>query len=254
MENIENRQDDEVLVLEVSSEDEARSQAAAHWGLPEDEILLKVVEEEKSFFGLFGRKLRVEARPAYPLQIRSFMALLEKVLDAAWLRLDMNVQPDGVVNLSGPDTKILLGKHGDGLKALDYLVNLMARNDGPAPRIRLDCDGFRRHREKDLERIALSAAKDAMKTRRTVYLEPMSSWERRIVHLTLKESTNVETHSIGVEPGRKVAIRPIVGSKGPRRQGPAPSREDRPRSPRPRSEDRRSNRPERKEPAPRAEE
>ena len=46
MENIENRQDDEVLVLEVSSEDEARSQAAAHWGLPEDEILLKVVEEE----------------------------------------------------------------------------------------------------------------------------------------------------------------------------------------------------------------
>ncbi|MDY3869178.1 MAG: Jag N-terminal domain-containing protein, partial [Pyramidobacter sp.] len=182
MNNDEKLHEDEVLILEAASEEEARSQAASHWGIPEDEVLLNVLDEEKGFFGLFGRKMRIEARPVRPLHLRNFMSLLEKVIDAAWLRLEMNVQSDGVVNLSGPDTKILLGKHGDGLKALDYIVNLMARNEGPVPRVRLDCDGFRRHREKDLERIALSAAKDAMKTRRTVYLEPMSSWERRIVH------------------------------------------------------------------------
>lgn len=237
MNNDEKLHEDEVLILEAASEEEARSQAASHWGIPEDEVLLNVLDEEKGFFGLFGRKMRIEARPVRPLHLRNFMSLLEKVIDAAWLRLEMNVQSDGVVNLSGPDTKILLGKHGDGLKALDYIVNLMARNEGPVPRVRLDCDGFRRHREKDLERIALSAAKDAMKTRRTVYLEPMSSWERRIVHLTLRESTNVETHSIGVEPGRKVAIRPIMPSRS-RRSSQNGKRDDRPRS---RSDERRGN-------------
>jgi spoIIIJ-associated protein len=218
---------DEVLVLEVSSEDEARAQAAARWGIPADEVVLNVIEEGKSFLGLFGRKLKVEARrpaasapaaaadaDAEPESSSDFMTLLKKVIDAAGLELDAAVQSDGTVNLSGPDSRYLLaGRHGEGLKALDYIVNLMARNDGPVPHVRLDCEGFRRKREKDLERIAMEAAKEAMKTRRTVYLPPMSSWERRIVHLTLRESTNVETHSIGVEPGRKVAVR-LLGAGG----------------------------------------
>lgn len=224
MKNITTSQDGEVLSMEVSSEDEARAQAASHWGIPGDEVVLKVIEEGKSFFGLFGRKLKIEARRA-PVQKaeeekpepeqNDFLSLLKKVLKAARLDLEANVLSDGSVNLTGPDSSILLGgRQGEGLKALDYIVNLMARNDGPVPHVRVDCEGFRRKREKELERIAMEAAKEAMKTRRTVYLQPMTSWERRIVHLTLKESTNVETHSIGVEPGRKVAIR-LIGSSSP---------------------------------------
>ncbi len=224
MKNILTSQDGEVLTMEVSSEDEARTQAASHWGIPGDEVVLKVIEEGKSFFGLFGRKLKIEARRA-PVQKaeeekpepeqNDFLSLLKKVLKAARLDLEANVLSDGSVNLTGPDSGILLGgRQGEGLKALDYIVNLMARNDGPVPHVRIDCEGFRRKREKELERIAMEAAKEAMKTRRTVYLQPMTSWERRIVHLTLKESTNVETHSIGVEPGRKVAIR-LIGSSSP---------------------------------------
>ncbi|MGP1413114.1 MAG: R3H domain-containing nucleic acid-binding protein, partial [Pyramidobacter piscolens] len=218
-ENILKTQDDEVLVLEVSSEDEARDRAASRWNIAREDVLLTVVGEEKKLFGLFGRKLKVEARrPSVPAAGPAkaaeadggFVVLLKRVLKAADLDLEVNVQPDGSVNLSGPDSRILLaGRQGEGLKALDYIVNLMARNDGPAPHVRLDCEGFRRKREKDLERVAMDAAKEAMKTRRTVYLQPMSSWERRIVHLTLRESANVETHSIGVEPGRKVAVRLI---------------------------------------------
>lgn len=226
-ENILKTQDDEVLVLEVSSEDEARDRAASHWNIAREDVLLTIVGEEKKLFGLFGRKLKVEARrPAVPAAGPAkaaeanggFVVLLERVLKAAGLDLEVNVQSDGSVNLSGPDSRILLaGRQGEGLKALDYIVNLMARNDGPVPHVRIDCEGFRRKREKDLERIAMDAAKEAMKTRRTVYLQPMSSWERRIVHLTLRESANVETHSIGVEPGRKVAVRLISGGRPERR-------------------------------------
>jgi spoIIIJ-associated protein len=226
-------QNDEVLTLEVSSEEEARRQAAAHWGIPEDQVVLNVIEEGKAFFGLFGRKMKIEARRTVPQTEESpapaekaedkgadsdFAVLLKRVLAAAGLELEINVLSDGSVNLSGTDSRILLaGHHGEGLKALDYLVNLMARNNGPVPHVRIDCEGFRRKREKELERIAMDAAKEAMKTRRTVYLQPMTSWERRIVHLTLKESTNVETHSVGVEPGRKVAVR-LIGSRPDRRE------------------------------------
>lgn len=226
-ENILKTQDDEVLMLEVSSEDEARDRAASHWNIAKEDVLLSIVSEEKKLFGLFGRKLKVEARrpavlAAEPVKADEadggFVVLLKRVLKAAGLDFEISVQPDGSVNLSGPDSRILLaGRQGEGLKALDYIVNLMARNDGPVPHVRIDCEGFRRKREKDLERIAMDAAKEAMKTRRTVYLQPMSSWERRIVHLTLRESANVETHSIGVEPGRKVAVRLISGGRSERR-------------------------------------
>lgn len=272
MENITHVQDDEVLVLEVSSEDEARREAASRWGISGDEVILNVIAEEKSFFGLFGKKLKIEARraphpkpvePVEPVverevqpkvetkkpqsevkkseQHEDFITLLKRVLAAAQLDLEANVLPDGTINLTGPDSRILLaGRRGDGLKALDYIVNLMARNNGPVPHVRLDCDGFRRKRSKELERIALEAAKEAMRTRRTVYLQPMSSWERRIVHLTLKESSAVETHSIGVEPGRKVAIR-LIGAtsthlgnrRSDRRGGGGRTERDRDREARP---------------------
>ncbi len=221
MENLTTSQNDDVLVLEVSSQEQARREAALRWGISSEDVVLNVLEEEKGFLGLFGRKLKIEARRPAAVSEKhdnssAFTTLLARVIEAAGLDLDINVQSDGSVNLTGPDSRYLTaGRHGEALKALDYIVNLMARNEGPVPHVRVDCDGFRRKREKELEQIAMDAAKEAMKTHRTVYLPPMSSWERRIVHLTLRESSNVETHSIGVEPGRKVAVR-LVGSSSRR--------------------------------------
>ncbi len=224
----------ELLQLEVASEEEARRTAATHWDVPESEVLLKVVEEEKSFFGLFGRKLRVEVRPQHGAHLRNARALLRRLLEAMDLDLSVQITSDDGLNLTGNDGAALVSGRGEGLKALDYVLNLMARNDGPSPRIRLDCNGFRHQRERALERLALSAAKEVMRTRRTVYLDPMSSWERRVVHLALRESTNVETHSIGVEPYRKVAIR-LIG-RGPSARTSSPSTSGRrPKSSRPES-------------------
>ncbi len=225
--------EEELLQLEAASEEEARKAAAEHWDISESEVLLKVVEEEKSFFGLFGRKLRVEARPQHSAYLRNARMLLQKLLKAMDLDLSVNVSSHQSLNLSGSDGALLVGDRGEGLKALDYILNLMARNEGPSPRVVLDCNGFRHQRERALERQALSAAKEVMRTHRTIYLEPMSSWERRIVHLALRESTNVETHSIGEEPHRKVAIR-LIGRGNSSRPSSGnyrhPSRERRQRS------------------------
>jgi spoIIIJ-associated protein len=78
----------------------------------------------------------------------------------------------------------------------------------PQQRLRLDSDGYRARREASLQRLALSAARKALKRERPTYLEPMSSWERRIIHMTLKERTDIETRSIGDEPSRKVVVWP----------------------------------------------
>ena len=129
MENMTTSLNDEVLVLEVSSEDEARAQAAACWGIPADEVVLNVIEEGKSFLGLFGRKLKIEARrpaafapaaaadaDAEPESSSDFMTLLKKVIDAAGLELDAAVQSDGTVNLSGPDSRYLLAGRNPRLR------------------------------------------------------------------------------------------------------------------------------------------
>ena len=222
-------QNDEILTLEGGSEDEIRAEAARQWGVSPDEVTIKVVDQEKSFFGLFGRKLRAEVRPLYPCPVRAAKKRLETLFGLMDFDLDASVLGDDKINLSGYDSKRLIGRHGEGLKVVDYLSNLMSRSQGIGGRVRVDCDGYRRQREKELEQIALDAAQEAMKSKRTVFLEPMSSWERRLVRLALRESLVVETHSVGIEPHRKVAVR-LIGS-GRDRERPASAESEAPRRP-----------------------
>lgn len=219
------------VVLEVKTENEARYQVARSWGVSPDSLVVKVLDEEKAFFGLFGRRLRVEVKMAYspeeelsveeapaetpveePLNEPSSESpsseedLIRELLSR--MDLDLVVEKgDGLgLNISGPDAAIAIGKHGDTIKALEYLANLMSRQ-ASSGKIRLDSDGYRDRREISLQRLANSAARDVLNTGRTVYLDPMTSWERRIIHMALKERKDVETHSIGVDPDRKVAVR-----------------------------------------------
>lgn len=200
--------DREIMVLEVGSLDEARNLAAARWSIDPDEIIVKVIEEEKSFFGFLGRKLTVEARPSAPLSMLSGKKHLDDLLGLMGLDVETIDMDHDFINISGEDAGIVIGKYGETLKSLEYLVNLMLRDMEPQQRLRLDSDGYRARREASLQRLALSAARKALKRERPTYLEPMSSWERRIIHMTLKERTDIETRSIGDEPSRKVVVWP----------------------------------------------
>ncbi len=208
------------MVVEAASLDEARKIAAEKWELDTVDISVDVVEEEKKLFGLFGRKLTVEARPVHPLKILRARDLLNEMIARMGLDVVPEISPDdGRINLSGEDAGIIIGRYGETLKAVEYLGNLILREQLEGVRFHLDSDGYRERREESLRRLARSAAKDALRRRRPVRLDPMTSWERRIVHLALRDEEDVETRSMGQEPHRKVVVWPSRSSGSYRRKG-----------------------------------
>ena len=148
----------------------------------------------------------------------------ERIIDAAknFLRevfaammLDVTIEveelADGIkLNLSGKGLGVLIGRRGQALDALQYLLNL-AVNRKVEDKIffTLDVEDYRRRREEALIKLAKGVAERAIKTRREVRLEPMSRHERKIIHTVLQNNERVETHSTGEDPYRYVIVTPV---------------------------------------------
>jgi len=197
------------LILEAASPEEARERAAETWGLASADVVVEGVEEERRLFGLLGKKLRFRVVPDGSFPCLRAKELSRLLLERMELQVEGRITDEGMIDLVGEDAGIVIGRYGETLKSLEYLTNLMLHDEGiDAPRVRFDSDGYRARREASLIRLAEAAARDAARRGRPVYLEPMSSWERRIVHLALKEDAEVETRSIGDEPFRKVVVWP----------------------------------------------
>lgn len=199
--------DQEKIVIEAGSLEEAKAQAAEEWGLNPEEVSISLVEEEKRLFGLLGKKVKVEARPLFPPLLLRAKRLAGELLVLMGLDVTAEIEEDRV-DLSGPDAGIVIGRYGESLKSMEYLLNLILRDVNEGERLHLDSEGYRQRRIDNLEKLALNAANDAMRRHRPVRLEPMTSWERRIVHLALKDRTDVETRSAGEDPYRKVVVWP----------------------------------------------
>ena len=114
---------------------------------------------------------------------------------------------DLFVNIEGQDTGYLIGYRGNVLNSMQNVINNVA-NNGTAERVRvlLNIGGYKEKREKDLQELAEKIAGTVIRRRKSITLEPMTSYERKIIHSKLQENTKVETHSIGEEPNRKVVI------------------------------------------------
>ncbi len=111
------------------------------------------------------------------------------------------------IDLSGPQMGVIIGKRGQTLDAVQYLTSLVAnrRLDGYV-RVKVDTENYRQRREETLENLARNMAAKAKRTGRSVDLEPMNPYERRIIHTALQADSAVETHSEGEEPYRYVVI------------------------------------------------
>ena len=200
------------LVFETASVEDALAQAAQKWGVPLDDLKAEVVEEEKNFFGLFGKKLKVRIEPQRPLLLLKSRVFLAEALELMGLKMAPGFQDDEyMITLEGPDSDIFVGRYGDGLKAMEYLLNLALRSVGDEPRVRLDSGGYRERRKRSLERLAEASARKVVERGAPLRLEPMLSWERWVIHTTLKDRTDVETQSVGESPDRKVVIMPKLG-------------------------------------------
>jgi spoIIIJ-associated protein len=117
--------------------------------------------------------------------------------------------------VEGEDLGLLIGKHGTTIDALQHLgMRIALRGEPDARRIVVDAAGYRARRENALQREADRAVADALRYGRAVELEPMRAPERKVVHMYLRERTDIETHSEGDEPDRRLVVSPLRPAPG----------------------------------------
>ena len=176
-------------------------------------VTVKEVEEKSVFDELEIEKpnISIETQAVDPAQKgKDFLAdLLDKMeIDA---EIEVHVMDEQIkMNVSGTKMGLLIGKRGENLDALQYLVNLVVnKNSEKYTRVILDTENYRQRREETLKKLAFRLAKKAAQTRQKVILEPMNPYDRRIIHSALQHSKTVKTYSEGKEPYRKIVITPI---------------------------------------------
>ena len=116
------------------------------------------------------------------------------------------------LELSGPDMGPIIGRRGDTLDAIQYLGSLVLNNAlDEHVRLSVDTENYREKRSESLERLARKMAMKVVKSHRSMTLEPMNPYERRIIHAALQDFNGVTTYSTGTEPSRRVVIAPDSG-------------------------------------------
>ena len=115
------------------------------------------------------------------------------------------------ITIEGEDAAVLIGHHGDTLDALQYLANLAcarknSKGERDKSRVTIDIEGYRKKREETLRALARRMANKAKRNKRSVMLEPMSAYERRIIHSEIQNIEGVSTNSIGSDNNRKIVI------------------------------------------------
>lgn len=138
---------------------------------------------------------------------------LTEVFAEMKIEAEIGVEETGtivVLDLSGKNLGILIGKHGQTLDALQYLTNLAANRNDSEDKVHfiLDVENYRERREETLKKLAKSVADRAFRMRQDVRLEPMNRHERRIIHTALQNNDKVETRSAGEEPYRYIIVSP----------------------------------------------
>ena len=202
----------ESKIVECASVEEAKKQGAEAWGIKEEDVDANVLSEDKKLFGLLGSTYKIEIKPFAPVSYIKSCHFVNEMLDKMDLDLIPELTDDGIINLVGEDAGVVIGRYGETLKALEYITNLVCHDDMSTRRVRFDCGGYRERREQTLKRLADSIAREAKHKGSPVSLEPMSSWERRLIHIALRDNKDVETRSIGEEPMRRVLVCPVGGS------------------------------------------
>ena len=144
---------------------------------------------------------------------------LQEVFAAMNLEVIMKVsdeaEGDCLIELSGKGLGVLIGRRGQALDALQYLLNLAVNRKSAEDKVHftLDVENYRRRREQTLIKLAKSVAERALKTRRDIKLEPMNRHERKIIHTVLQDNNRVDTHSAGEEPYRYIIVSPKRGRR-----------------------------------------
>lgn len=227
------------LEVIAPSVEEAIARGARELNIPEEALEVEILDEgSKGFFGLGSRQVRVRLtvrtttiQPEEPTPVermpdaddgdavRITHETVEELLQRMGIQARVeahwgDVDPPGrirplMVNVSGDDLSILIGRRGETLSALQYITRLIVGKELKQPvAVVIDVEGYRARRERQLRMLARRMAEQTIETGRTMTLEPMPANERRIIHIELRENPNVDTQSIGEGDRRKVTVIP----------------------------------------------
>lgn len=191
--------------------DEAVEACLLELGIKKDQGIIEILEQPgKIVFGLFGNRL-AKVRVSYqddPGKIAC--QFLKDLISSMSVKAEyeiLNQDGNTVINITGTDLGILIGRRGDTLEALQFITNLaVARKIADKSRIIIDVEGYRKRREETLINLAKRLADRVKKSGNRVVLEPMSPQERRIIHTALQNEWKVSTFSEGEGSNRKVVI------------------------------------------------
>ncbi|MBQ7543359.1 MAG: Jag N-terminal domain-containing protein [Synergistaceae bacterium] len=218
------------ITLEASEVSEALIEASKQWKIPVEDLKAEVLSTEKSGFlgGLFGgkKKLTVEVTAIAKEDLVSRgVDFVNEVLKLMDFSAECTAQEGNMLDIEGEDAAdYVVGRYADTIKGMEYLVNLALRDPRSEPRLKVDSCGYRERRTKSLERLAEATARQAVKYGRPIRLDPMASWERWVIHTTLKNRGDVTTESVGEAPMRKVVVMPKYDPDSVRLPGPAMTR------------------------------
>ena len=190
--------------------EEAVELALKELGAREDEVEVEVVDSgAKGFLGMGSRDAKVVVTYSFDPE-KAAKKFLDGLFEAwgeeveVWTRLEDDILR---VELAGDNMGVVIGKRGDTLDAIQYLVSLCV-NKGQKDflKVSVDTENYREKRNKTLESLSKKLAIRVAKTKKNMTLEPMNSYERRIIHATLQNDRYVTTYSIGQSPNRRVVI------------------------------------------------
>ncbi len=203
----------QVVEKKGKSVDEAVQAALEELGCELEKVNIEVIEEpSKGLLGI-GKKLAlirvtriIEASDAD--KVRSTLEVILGKMDLDYTIDSVEEDADNVrINVVGKDKGLLIGRKGETLNAVQYIVSLIVnKNSDHRIKFFLDVENYRKKRENSLEDLAVRLADKVKKTRKNVVMRPMSSQERRVIHTALQADPNVNTYSMGDEPNRKVVI------------------------------------------------
>jgi len=202
----------EMMQFSAKTVNDAIIEACQKLAVTSDKLEVEVVEEGSSGFLGIGSKpavIKVKIKSSIEDIAKEF---LNEVFHAMNLAVVIDIKYDEDertmdIDLSGDEMGILIGKRGQTLDSLQYLTSLVA-NKGSEKyiRVKMDTENYRKRRKTTLENLAKNIAYKVKRTRKSVTLEPMNPYERRIIHSALQNDKFVCTHSEGEEPYRKVVI------------------------------------------------
>ncbi len=202
-------------MIEVSAKtvNDAITEACQKLGVTSDKLDYEVVEEGSSgFLGIGAKPAVIKASVKKSSVEEVARVFLNDVFQAMNMEVVIDIKYNDEeksmdIELSGNEMGVLIGKRGQTLDSLQYLTNRVANKmqDGYV-RVKLDTEDYRRRRKETLENLAKNIASKVKRTRRTVALEPMNPYERRIIHSALQSDPAVSTHSEGEEPYRRVVV------------------------------------------------